>query len=57
MNIHSCVGAALARLEGRVALGTFLEFHLALSEPLEPRQGLHVHGPSRLPLRVKWSRS
>jgi cytochrome P450 len=54
--IHSCLGAALARLEAKVALSEFLgrvgEFSLATDQPLEPRQGLHVHGPAHLPLRV-----
>ncbi|HJT77565.1 MAG TPA: cytochrome P450, partial [Gemmataceae bacterium] len=52
---HSCLGAPLARLEARIALGDFLErvkdFELASREPWEPRQALHVHGPTRLPLR------
>jgi cytochrome P450 len=54
--IHSCLGAALARLEAKVALREFLarvgELSLATNDPLEPRQGLHVHGPAHLPLRV-----
>jgi cytochrome P450 len=53
--IHSCIGAALARLEARIALSNFLEsvesFELASNEPWEPRQALHVHGPSHLPIR------
>lgn len=53
--IHSCVGGPLARLEARIALGDFLErvqgFELASDEPWEPRKALHVHGPSRLPIR------
>jgi cytochrome P450 len=53
--IHSCLGAALARLEARIALADFLErvrgFELASDEPWQPRQALQVHGPSRLPIR------
>jgi cytochrome P450 len=53
--IHSCLGAPLARLEARIALAEFLErvkeFELASDQPWEPRKALHVHGPSRLPIR------
>jgi cytochrome P450 len=54
--IHACLGAPLARLEARVALADFLarveRFEPAGDGPWEPRQALHVHGPSRLPLRL-----
>jgi cytochrome P450 len=53
--IHSCLGAPLARLEAKIALADFLErvkgFELVNHEPWEPRKALHVHGPSRLPIR------
>ena len=53
--IHSCLGAPLARLEARIALTEFLarleRFELASNEPWEPRKAMHVHGPSRLPIR------
>jgi cytochrome P450 len=53
--IHSCLGAALSRLEARIALTDLLQrdFALASDEPWEPRKALHVHGPSRLPLRFQ----
>jgi cytochrome P450 len=55
--VHSCLGAPLARLEARIALADFLErvkgVELASDEPWEPRKALHVHGPSRLPIRFR----
>lgn len=58
--MHFCLGAALSRLEARIALTEFLErvkdFQLAGAEPWEPRKGSHVHGPSRLPIRFESSR-
>jgi cytochrome P450 len=55
--IHSCLGAALARMEARIALSEFLSqvshFELLKDEPWEPRKALHVHGPTRLWLRLK----
>ena len=54
--IHFCLGAALARLEGRVALTHLLDelsdMKLADDAPWEPRQALHVLGPARLPVTV-----
>jgi cytochrome P450 len=56
--IHACLGAALARTEARVALPHLLSrmqrFESATNEPWAPREALHVHGPSSLPLRVEW---
>ena len=53
--IHFCLGAALSRLEARIALSDLLErlrdFSRASEEPWEPRKALHVHGPARLPIR------
>ena len=53
--IHACIGGPLARMEARIALADFLgrvkEFALVSDEPWEPRKALHVHGPSRLPIR------
>jgi cytochrome P450 len=55
--IHFCLGAALSRMEARVALADLLErmkgFELASDEPWEPRKALHVHGPIRLPIRFE----
>lgn len=54
--IHFCLGAALSRLEARIALADLLarfeRLELALEGEWEPRAGLHVLGPSRLPLRM-----
>ncbi len=53
--IHSCLGAALARMEARIALAEFLarvlDFELASREPWPPRRALHVHGPEALRIR------
>jgi len=53
--IHSCLGAALARMEARIALTEFLsrlrEFQLASNQPWQPRRALHVHGPEELLVR------
>jgi cytochrome P450 len=55
--IHACLGAALARLEARIALQNLLarmeNFERASDEPWEPREALHVHGPNRLPIRFE----
>lgn len=55
--IHHCIGAALGRLEARIALTDLLErlhdFELATSQPWEPRRALHVHGPVSLPIRFQ----
>ena len=55
--IHACIGAALSRMEARVALSQFLQrvknFRRTTEEPWAPRQALHVHGPSRLPIYLE----
>jgi cytochrome P450 len=58
--VHFCVGAPLARLEARIALGDILErlrgFRLADERPWEPRKAFHIHGPTRLPIRFERAR-
>jgi len=53
--IHFCLGAALSRLEARVALGDLLGRFPRWERPGDtawnPRQALHVHGPASLPIR------
>jgi cytochrome P450 len=53
--VHFCLGAPLSRLEARIALTDLIErlsgFELASDQPWEPREALHVHGPTRLPIR------
>jgi cytochrome P450 len=51
--IHFCLGAALARLEARIALGDLLAGmkRFELAGQWEPRRAFHVHGPSSLPMR------
>jgi cytochrome P450 len=52
--IHFCLGAALSRLEARIALEDILgrmdDIELAGDTPWEPRPAFHVHGPTRLPI-------
>jgi cytochrome P450 len=54
--IHFCLGAALARLEGRIAIGALLARYPALRlavpvEDLRWRPGMLIRGLARLPVR------
>jgi cytochrome P450 len=53
--IHFCLGAALSRLEARIALEDMLarmeDIEFASDQPWEPRPAFQVHGPTRLPIR------
>ena len=53
--IHSCIGAALARMEAGIVLSDLFSrlkgLELASNAPWEPRKALHVQGPARLPIR------
>jgi cytochrome P450 len=53
---HFCLGAALARLEARIALGQLLaqapDLALAQTQPWTPRPGLLVHGAHSLKVRT-----
>ena len=55
--VHFCLGAALARLESKIALSDLLarlkNFELAGDQPWEPRKALNVHGPTSLPIRFE----
>jgi cytochrome P450 len=57
--IHFCLGSSLARLEAKIALADLLErtsdVELASDAPWTPRPGLHVHGPTSLPIRFRCS--
>ena len=58
--IHFCLGAALSRMESKIALSDLLarfkNFELASDLPWEPRAALNVHGPTRLPIRFEVDR-
>jgi cytochrome P450 len=57
--IHACLGAALARMEARIALPDLLarlrNLRIEGDGRWEPRKALHVHGPARLPIRFEAS--
>jgi cytochrome P450 len=55
--IHFCLGAALSRLEARIAVADLLarttDLQRADDTPWTPRRAFHVHGPTHLPLRFR----
>lgn len=56
--MHYCLGAPLARLEARVAIGALLERCPELALDIHPaaltwRGGLLIHGPQHLPVRFR----
>ncbi|MFB7497265.1 cytochrome P450 [Streptomyces sp. NPDC056161] len=56
--VHYCLGAPLARLEGRVAIGTLLRRCPGLALDADPvtitwRGGMLIRGPERLPVRLR----
>jgi cytochrome P450 len=60
--IHYCLGAPLARLEGRIALAALLDRFpdLALAVPAETitlRPSYILHGPTDLPIRLTSDRA
>jgi cytochrome P450 len=59
--IHFCLGAALARMEAKIALSDLLSrfesFAYAGTEPWQPREGLIAHGPASLPIRFDVKRT
>ncbi|MDI2030383.1 cytochrome P450 [Saccharopolyspora sp. TS4A08] len=55
--IHRCLGAALVRLEGEIALSALFTRHPDLSIEADPaeltyRRSVHVHAPRTLPVRL-----
>ena len=55
--VHFCLGAALTRLEARIAVSDILErlkgIELALRGPWTPCKGIIGHGPMSLPIRFE----
>src|SRR5262249_45887561 len=62
LGAHFCLGAALARMEGQIALATLLRRAPGLRLAVEPwalrwRPGLVLRGLEGLPVAVEWSRA
>lgn len=59
--VHFCLGAALARMEARIALSDLLSrfesFEYAGDKPWQPREGLIAYGPASLPIRFEVKRT
>jgi cytochrome P450 len=57
--IHACLGAALARIEGVIALRALFETFpdLRLTAPPQRRGLINLHGYTRLPAQLDGSRT
>jgi hypothetical protein len=60
--VHACIGAALARAEGRIALEHLLRRLDAFELAADPAEIEYLasavnHGPARLPLRLTWAQA
>jgi cytochrome P450 len=56
--VHACIGSALARLEGEIAIGRLLDRYAHLELAVRPdeltwRPGMHFRGPAALPVRYR----
>ncbi|ANN20120.1 hypothetical protein SD37_33980 [Amycolatopsis orientalis] len=56
--VHTCIGSALARLEGEIAIGRLLARYGELSLAVHPddlkwRPGMHFRGPAELPVSYR----
>jgi cytochrome P450 len=56
--IHTCIGSALARMEGEIAVGRLLDRYADLRLAIDPakmnwRPGMHFRGPADLPVAYR----